>query len=66
MTAGIRTTYLLLVLICLAIVILHLPGLITSIESPAPPLQEPYGGCDEAYLYPGTPGAQICQEMELP
>jgi hypothetical protein len=24
---------------------------------------EPYGGCDEAYLYPNTEGARICEEL---
>lgn len=24
---------------------------------------EPYGGCDEAYLYPDTEGARLCEEM---
>jgi hypothetical protein len=29
------------------------------------PTQEPYGGCDEAYLYPDSPGYADCQALGL-
>lgn len=40
--------------------ITHVPAAAVRVE------QEPYGGCDEAYLYPGTEGAQWCEEHGLP
>lgn len=27
---------------------------------PRAPMQEPYGGCDEAYLFPDSEGARLC------
>jgi hypothetical protein len=33
-----------------------------TLERTVHPKHEPYGGCDEAYLYPDTPGWTWCRD----
>jgi hypothetical protein len=60
-----RETILLLIMATLVTGLLIIAGLVvndvtTTIEQQTQKL-EPYGGCDEAYLYPDTAGARWCQ-----